>query len=190
MTMKNDNNLIIYAVKKNHIQIYTEFLNFQTLGSSQVHIPIIEQQPLNSKIEKKLNLRNFRALYWITLYLKNIKGHSLILIYEFFIYKNWTTWQFKNFSYHYHKLMKLEHIRQEIQAISNLIQIEQGFSQETIIKPILQVPKETIEPYEPLKLGVHEPSDDITIRPNCSLEESLERLKTSKAKALSKRNTQ
>jgi len=193
MAMKPDHNLMTYAVKKNHMQIYTEFLNFQTLGSSRLDEPIITLPSIHSKNEKKLNLRNFRALYWIILYLKNIKGNSLGLIHEFFLHKQWTTWQFKNFSYHYHRLMKLEHIHQEIQYIAHLVQLEEGFSHMPITTPTEKPPahsqspsRETDnKPYQPLKLGEHLPTNDTVIRPNCTLEESFEKLRLAKESALS-----
>lgn len=195
MTMKNDNNLMTYVVKKNHMQIYTEFLNFQPVATLPNNSQTNVFQSINSKNEKQINLRNFKALYWIALYLKEIKGHSLILVYEFFSHKKWTTWQFKNFSYHYHKLIKLERVQQEIQQINTLIRLEEDYPSEQINTPVTKEPtqkisKEKSEPHKPIQLGSAQQTNDLSIRPNCSPAESLEQLRLLKEKALSKINNQ
>lgn len=148
MTTYPNDDLIFYTFKKNHLKIYSEFLNFQSLGLTQKDNSEAEHfEKSLIENESQLNIRNFNALYWITLYLKNIKKNSLNLIHKFFIFKNWTTWSEKNFSYHYYKICKQEKTKNEIEQMQRLIDLEDA----------IEFPERKIEPtiakHQPKILG-------------------------------------
>lgn len=126
MTIPPNNDLLSYTFKKNHLKIYSEFLNFQPLDLPKADTSVRENIPKSFiENESRLNIRNFNALYWITLYLKNIKQNPLSLIYDFFIFKKWTTWSYKNFSYHYYKICKQPKSQNEIFQMQRLISAEE-----------------------------------------------------------------
>lgn len=186
MTAENKNHLIVYTFKKNHLKIYSEFLDFQSL-----YLENIEQAPTQKSEKnrvKNINYRNFNALYWIVLYLKDIKGNSLTLIYEFFIEKSWTTWTFKNFSYHYYKLIKLDKIQVELNQLQLLIDQEESYlyydSPATQQSTPTKLPTVETKIYKPRITGNHQDDIDTTIHLNSTLEESRERLLRSKEKAM------
>lgn len=174
--------LIAYSLKKNHEQIYAEFLHFQSLESSK------ESDATNTKTkntvipnEKFLNIRNFQALYWIALYLKEIKGNFLTLVHEFFIYKNWVTWSFRNFSYHYYKLTKSAKIRDELEQLrSYLLQEESSLYGQAPNREIssnkISV-KQNAPRHKPQIMGNYSSTGNSAINLNSSLEESQERLR-------------
>lgn len=180
--MQKENNLMMYVAKKNYLTIYGEFLTFQTIGSFQpIHL---EHKAINSDEsahDKRLNIRNFNALYWIVLYLKEIKDHSLPLIYDFFLYKNWTTWQFKNFSYHYYKIIQSDKVKNEIRQLENFINQEENYWHAT--QPHNQnspenLPKEkSNKPHKPVIVGDYLNNHKTAIHLNSSLEDSQTRLK-------------
>lgn len=185
--MQKENNLMMYVAKKNHLTIYGEFLTFQSLGNFQpTTLNHKEKNSDESAHDKRLNIRNFNALYWIVLYLKEIKDHSLPLIYDFFLYKNWTTWQFKNFSYHYYKIIRSDKVKNEIQQLENFINREENYCYAT--QPHDQSipespPKEKPnKPHKPIIVGDYLNNHNTAIHINSSLEESLKRLEQTKKK--------
>ena len=184
MDYKNENSFIAYTIKKNYLSIYSEFLEFQSLISPSSEGLTLHE--IESKQTKLINQRNFKALYWIVLYLKDIKGNSLQLIYDFFLYKNWTTWQFKNFSYHYYKIIQSDKVKNEIQQLENFINREENYWHAT--QPHDQSipessPKEKPnKPHKPIIVGDYLNNHNTAIHINSSLEESLKRLEQTKKK--------
>lgn len=186
MTAENKNHLIVYTFKKNHLKIYSEFLDFQSLYLENIE-QVATQKSEKNRV-KNINYRNFNALYWIVLYLKDIKGNSLTLIYEFFIEKSWITWTFKNFSYHYYKLIKLEKIQAELNQLQLLVDQEESYlycdSPVTQQSAPTKLPTVETKIYKPRITGNHQDDIDTTIHLNSTLEESRERLLRSKEKAM------
>lgn len=184
MDFQNEKNFIVYTIKKNYLSIYSEFLEFQSLVTRpEEHSAKSQLDPQQTKL---INQRNFKALYWIVLYLKDIKGNSLQLIYDFFLYKNWTTWQFKNFSYHYYKIIQSDKVKNEIQQLENFINREENYCYAT--QPHDQSipessPKEKPnKPHKPIIVGDYLNNHNTAIHINSSLEESLKRLEQTKKK--------
>lgn len=175
---------IAYTMKKNHIMIYEEFLEFQSL--KVFHQEKSSSSQLAKQQSSLISRRNFQALYWIVLYLKDLKGNSLQLIYDFFINKTWTTWSFKNFSYHYYKLIKSEKIQDEIQQLKIFLNIEENLIYENISKnknpKDEQIIKPQNKPHRPLIMGDYSNNKETVIHINSSLEESQERLKRAREK--------
>lgn len=184
MDSQNKYNLITYTIKKNHLPIYEEFLEFQSLNS-EPHKSIPDPQ-LEQKQASLINRRNFQALYWIVLYLKDLKGNSLQLIYDFFIDKNWTTWSFKNFSYHYYKLIKSEQTKDELQQLKAFLNREEnlmyGTLEESQNSKNEQITKPTTQHHRPIIVGDYSNNNETAIHINSSLAESQERLKRAREK--------